>query len=115
MTAFLNRRSLLATLPAVVATPALSGEVPPPVGQIEGLFREWEAAKSAFNASSEIDNPDDFRLEDQLTEIENQILATTPHTVREYAFKVIVLNDFAVLEGTPWCSEVLAEARALVA
>lgn len=108
----MNRRSLLAALPATLAasTAPMASERET---LIEDLFPRWEAAAAAYSTWGEGDDDHDRRLDDAIAAIEDEILAITPTTAREYAFKILVLNAFTGIEGVPWGDAAMAEARAL--
>ncbi|MBB1498792.1 hypothetical protein [Paracoccus sp. MC1862] len=111
----MNRRALLKAAPAL----ALVGAVPAvaaPADSLEmaALYERWSAAKEAYNKFDGLDEAKDAELESAISLVEDEILAIQPQTVKDYAFKVLVLNDFAGFDGLPWGDAMLAEARTLI-
>ena len=109
----LSRRNLLKAAPTL----ALAGVVPALAGisdnRIEALYARWLAARNAYR-ENDFGEEREAELYKAMTDIEDEILSIRPQTTRDYAYKIIVLNDFAVLEGLPWGDAMMVEARALI-
>lgn len=111
----MKRRDLLGAAPAVAlmgTAPAAAAATDDP--QMSSLYEQWLAAKEAYNQFDGRDEAKDAELESAISLIEDEILSIQPRTVKDYAFKVLVLNDFAGFDGLPWGDGILAEARKLI-
>lgn len=110
----MKRRTLLAAASAaLLAAPASALCILDPGDtHIARLFRQWEAAKSAYSGAEEDAEFDGWS---EMAGIEDAILATAPQTIQDYAIKIIVLNDFSEIGGSPWGDAMMAEARSLAA
>lgn len=111
----MNRRALLKSAPALALLgPASAAAAPADSLEMAALYEQWLAAKEAYNKFDGLDEAKDAELERAISLIEEEILAIQPRTVKDYAFKVLVLNDFAGFDGLPWGDAMLAEAQILI-
>lgn len=115
--ATLRRRAFLKMAPAALVAGAVPAAAACTVPLNESpamafLYDRWLAAKNAYN-DNDFDEKRDAELYSELRRIEDEILSIRPQTVGDYAYKLIVLNDFETFEGIPWGNAMLAEAYAL--
>lgn len=82
--------------------------------QMSSLYEQWLAARDAYNESEGSDEGEEAHLYSEVGRLEEAILATEPKTPKDYAFKLIVLNDFTGFGDFPWGDGILAEARKLI-
>lgn len=59
------------------------------------MYHEWQRAKAAFDARSDLETPDAEADWQRMTEIEDAVAAMVPETPEDWAFKVIFAHDDA--------------------
>ena len=107
----MNRRNLLkAAAAAPLATFPLAAQAETPLAV---LYDRWIAAREAYN-ENDFDDVRDAELYSAMRAIEGEILAYPPKSVRDYAYKIVVMDSFFEIDG-PIGEPFMAEARALIA
>lgn len=86
------------------------------VGPIEYLSQKWTKARNDFNAdgAKSSDDSDENSIFAQLIAIETAAQALEPMTVREYAFKIIMADDFGSMDFNVAQGALVPEAMAMV-
>ncbi|MBF9050627.1 hypothetical protein GTA62_14765 [Roseobacter sp. HKCCD9010] len=97
-----NRRAVLAGIPATLATGVASATT---ASALVKAFDRWLTLQERFNAT----DGDDLYAE--ITELEDQIISTTPASVHEYALKVVLAGSNGGMEMSVLERALAAEAR----
>ncbi len=112
----MNRRSFIASTPAVAAVGVCAGPAPASSSPFKALLAEWLEVRAELNAYTDGNHDaEQSALFDHLTSLHDKMAEMTPATVEDIACQIVMADDFGDMSMNRWQDALADFAVSLVA